>query len=66
MAAVIWTDVVQMGLYIAGTIVIVVMPGHAVPGGWPAIRSTAAAAGKLTIFHFAFSPTATYTFWAER
>ena len=64
MAAVIWTDVVQMGLYIAGTIVSVVMLGHAVPGGWHAIHTMAAAAGKLTIFHFAFSLTATYTFWA--
>jgi SSS family transporter len=64
MAAVIWTDVVQMGLYIAGTIVSVFMLGHAVPGGWHAIHTMAAAAGKLTVFHFAFSLTATYTFWA--
>ncbi len=55
MAAVIWTDVVQMGLYIAGTIVSVVLLGHRVPGGWHAIHTVAAAAGKLTIFHFAFS-----------
>ena len=64
MAAVIWTDVVQMGLYIVGTIISVFMLGHAVPGGWHAIHTMAAAAGKLTIFHFAFSLTATYTFWA--
>jgi SSS family transporter len=64
MAAVIWTDVVQMGLYIAGTIVSVIMLGHAFPGGWQAIHTMAAGTGKLTIFHFAFSLTATYTFWA--
>ncbi len=64
MAAVIWTDVVQMGLYVAGTLVSVVLLGHRVPGGWHAIHTVAAAAGKLTIFHFALSLTVTYTFWA--
>jgi solute:Na+ symporter, SSS family len=55
MAAVIWTDVVQMALYVVGTIVSVTLLGHRIPGGWPAIHTVAAAAGKLTIFHFAFS-----------
>jgi SSS family transporter len=64
MAAVIWTDVVQMALYVAGTIVSVVLLGHRIPGGWSAIHTVAAAAGKLTIFHFAFSLSQTYTFWA--
>ena len=48
MAAVIWTDVVQMALYVAGTIVSVILLGHRIPGGWPAIHTVAAAAGKLT------------------
>jgi SSS family transporter len=64
MAAVIWTDVVQMALYVAGTIVSVILLGHRVPGGWHAIHTVAAAAGKLTVFHFAFSLSQTYTFWA--
>ncbi len=64
MAAVIWTDVVQMGLYIAGTIVSVILLGQRVPGGWHAIQMSASGAGKLTIFHFAFSLSQTYTFWA--
>jgi SSS family transporter len=64
MAAVIWTDVVQMGLYIAGTIVSVILLGNRVPGGWHAIHTIAAASGKLTIFHFAFSLSENYTFWA--
>ena len=37
MAAVIWTDVVQMVLYVAGTLVSVILLGHRVPGGWHAI-----------------------------
>jgi SSS family transporter len=64
MAAVIWTDVVQMALYIAGTIVSVILLGHRIPGGWQAIHTVTSAAGKLTIFHFAFSLSQTYTFWA--
>ncbi len=64
MAAVIWTDVVQMGLYVVGTIVAVILLGHRVPGGWHAIHGVAGAAGKLTVFHFAFRMSETYTFWA--
>ncbi len=64
MAAVIWTDVVQMGLYVAGTIVSVVLLGQRIPGGWHAIQTMGAAAGKLTIFHFALNLSTTYTFWA--
>ncbi len=64
LAAVIWTDVVQMVLYVAGTLVSVILLGHRVPGGWHAIHGMAAAGGKLTLFHFAFSLSETYTFWA--
>jgi SSS family transporter len=64
MAAVIWTDVVQMALYVAGTTVSVVVLAHRVPGGWHAIHTVASSAGKLSIFHFAFSLSQTYTFWA--
>ncbi len=64
MAAVIWTDVAQMFLYISGTIVTAVTLGSIVPGGWHAVHLAAAHAGKLTIFHFAVNLTQTYTFWA--
>lgn len=64
MAAVIWTDAVQMVLYIVGTLVGVAVLGRLVPGGWGHIHTVAASAGKLTIFHFALNLTSTYTFWA--
>jgi SSS family transporter len=64
MAAVIWTDVVQMFLYIAGTLVAVGMLGSLMPGGWHAIHAAATASGKLTIFHFGLNLVQTYTFWA--
>jgi solute:Na+ symporter, SSS family len=64
MAAVIWTDVVQMAIYVAGTIAGFITLTHLVPGGWPAIHSAAGAAGKLQVFDFSFSFFKTYTFWA--
>ena len=64
MAAVIWTDVVQMFLYVAGTLVAVGMIGSLVPGGWHTIQAAATATGKLTIFHFGLNLVQTYTFWA--
>ncbi|HEV2708711.1 MAG TPA: sodium/solute symporter [Edaphobacter sp.] len=64
MAAVIWTDVVQMIIYIGGTIVAIATLGTHVPGGWSQIHEVAAAAGKFHLFHFALNLTETYTFWA--
>jgi SSS family transporter len=64
MAAVIWTDVVQMFLYIGGTIVGAIVLGHLTVNGWPGIYMAGAAAGKLTIFNFAWNVTQAYTFWA--
>jgi len=64
MAAVIWTDVVQMVIYIGGTLVAIATLGTHVPGGWSQIHAVAAAAGKFHLFHFALNLTETYTFWA--
>jgi SSS family transporter len=64
LAAVIWTDVVQMVIYVGGTIVGFVTLTHLVPGGWPAIHHAAAQAGKLQVFDFSFNPFSAYTFWA--
>jgi SSS family transporter len=64
MAAVIWTDVVQMVIYIGGTIVAISTLGTHVPGGWPQIHAVAGAAGKFHLFHFALNLGESYTFWA--
>jgi SSS family solute:Na+ symporter len=64
MAAVIWTDVVQLAIYIGGTIVGFFTLLHLVPGGWPAIHSIAAGAGKMQVFDFSVNFFKTYTFWA--
>jgi SSS family solute:Na+ symporter len=64
MTAVIWTDVVQMAIYISGTIVGLVTLLHLVPGGWETVQAQAGAAGKFRVFDFAPSLTNTYNFWA--
>ena len=65
MRAVIWTDVVQLALYLAGSVAAFVLLLHKIPGGWPAVAQIAAASGgKLTVFDFGFSLTRSYTFWA--
>jgi len=64
LAAVIWTDVIQIAIYIGGTAVGLVTILHLVPGGWPAIHDAAAAAGKLQVFDFTPSFRIPYTFWA--
>jgi len=64
LAAVIWTDVVQTAIYVGGTLVGLATIVHLVPGGWAAIHSAAAAAGKLQVFDFRASVGIPYTFWA--
>jgi SSS family transporter len=64
MAAVIWTDVVQMAIYVFGTLVAVWSLGAHIPGGWSTIHAVAGAAGKFHMLNFAFNLTTAYTFWA--
>lgn len=64
MAAVIWTDVVQMAIYVGGTVVAIVTLGSHVGGGWAEIHAVAGAARKFHWLNFAMNLTQTYTFWA--
>src|SRR5262249_23254061 len=64
MAAVILTDVVQMFIYVGGTLAGFLTLTHLVPGGWPAIHQAATGAGKLQVFDFSFTFFKTFTFWA--
>ena len=64
MEAVIWTDVIQLSIYIAGTIAAVFTILDLVPGGWHAIISTGAAAGKFHLFDLSWSLTSSYTLWS--
>ncbi|MBI1750395.1 MAG: sodium/solute symporter [Acidobacteria bacterium] len=65
MKAVIWTDVIQLGIYVSGAVLAAVMLLKQIPGGWAEVTQVAAAAGgKLRIFDFTLSLTQTYTFWS--
>ncbi len=64
MAAVIWTDVVQMAIYVGGTLIALFTLGRHVPGGWSTIAHTASVASKFNMFNFALNLTQSYTFWA--
>jgi len=64
LAAVIWTDVVQTAVYVAGTLVGLWTILHLVPGGWTAIHTAAASADKLRLFDFTPSIWIPYTFWS--
>jgi SSS family solute:Na+ symporter len=63
-AAVIWTDVVQMFIYIAGALVVFFALLHQIPGGWSEIIRVGSAAGKFTVLDLSFDPTRVYTLWA--
>jgi SSS family solute:Na+ symporter len=69
MTAVIWTDVAQMALYIAGAVISLFLIAHAIPGGWSHALAAGAAAHKLRVFDFRASFSAAffqrnYSFWA--
>ncbi|MGC2696562.1 MAG: sodium:solute symporter [Candidatus Angelobacter sp.] len=63
MAAVIWTDVVQLAIYVGGTFIGFFTLLHLVPGGWSAVHSIATEAGKMQVFDFSLNFFKTYTFW---
>jgi SSS family transporter len=46
MKAVVWTELLQAGIYVSGAVAAIVILGGLVPGGWSEIWSSAAAAGK--------------------
>jgi SSS family solute:Na+ symporter len=69
LTAVIWTDVVQMFLYVGGAILSFSVILREIPGGWAHVAEVAGAAHKFQVFDFRFAPTAeffarNYSFWS--
>ena len=69
MTAVIWTDVVQMCLYVLGAALSFFVILQHIPGGWESVLALAVPAGKFQLFDFSLPAgpeffTRTYTFWA--
>jgi SSS family transporter len=63
-AAVIWTDLIQLIIYIGGSLLAAWELVHLIPGGWSTIASEAAAAGKFQFVSFKFDLSVPFTFWA--
>ena len=63
-SAVIWTDVVQMFVYITGAAAVAVVLLNRIPGGWTTVLNAGASAGKFVVFDLAFDFSRPYTLWA--
>lgn len=61
--AVIWTDAVQFGLFLAGGLFALAYIPTLVDGGWGAVLAQADAAGKLAWFNPAFAFAAPFNLW---
>jgi SSS family solute:Na+ symporter len=64
MEAVIWIEVVQLGIYIVGAIAAAVVIINSTPGGLSAALAAGGQYGKFSLFDFTLDFTKTYTFWA--
>ncbi len=65
LTAVIWTDVIQLVIYISGTALALALALGAIPGGWAEVVRLAAVSGdKLSIFDFGLDWRIPYTFWS--
>src|SRR5438477_13082000 len=63
-AAVIWTDLIQLIIYIGGSLLAAYELLHLVTGGWQTIASEASAAGKFQFVSFKLDFSVPFTFWA--
>src|SRR5437868_3821205 len=63
-AAVIWTDLIQLVIYIAGSLLAAYMLLRLIPGGWGTVVADADAAGKLQLVSWSWDLTVPFTFWA--
>lgn len=61
-SAVIWTDVVQMFIYVGGALLVFFGLLNLIPGGWAEV--TRVGADHFRVFDFSTDPTSVYTFWA--
>src|SRR6266436_2186044 len=63
-AAVIWTDLIQLIIYIGGSLLAAYELLHLVPGGWTSIVAEASPVSKFQVFSFAWDFKLPFTFWA--
>ena len=64
MTAVIWTDVIQLVIYLVGAVVAAWILVDRMPGGWSEIVEVGTAAGKFRWLDLTFDVAKSYTFWS--
>ncbi len=64
MEAVIWIEVVQLGIYVTGAAAAAVVLIGKIPGGWETARALGEEYGKFRLFHFEWDWAKPFTFWA--
>jgi SSS family transporter len=64
MEAIIWIEVVQLGIYILGAIAAAVVLINSTEGGLGAAMAAGGEYGKFSLFDFTLDFTKTFTFWA--
>src|SRR5437762_384477 len=64
MEAVIWVEVVQLGIYIAGAVAAAVILTNSIDGGLSTALATATQFHKFSLFDFTLDATKTFTFWS--
>ena len=62
-ATVIWTDVVQFFILIAGAVAALVVMTGALPDGWHTLSEMGSTAEKFQVFDFSSDPRVAFTFW---
>jgi solute:Na+ symporter, SSS family len=63
-SAVIWTDVVQMFIYLAGALAVAVALFNQIPGGWAEIIRVGRDTSRFTVLDLSFDLSRAYTLWA--
>jgi SSS family transporter len=62
--AVIWIEVIQLGVYNLGAIIAAVILLDHIRGGWSEVIAVGSQAGKFQLFDFSIDLARSYTFWA--
>ena len=64
MTAVLWTDLLQLTVYVGGSLAAAVLLLDLIPGGWSEVVETGSAAGRFRLFDFTWGLDRSYTFWS--
>jgi SSS family transporter len=64
MSAVIWTDVIQLVIYVGGALVAAVILLERMPGGWGEVVAVGTEFHKFQLIDFSWDITRSYTFWS--